>query len=108
MNNMPKGDKSQKNIIPDNSRDTILSFCLIFFMSYSGLKEVYVMPGFNGRGPMGAGPMTGGARGFCNPAGAGQPRPFGRGMGLGRGFRGGYGSSMGMRRSFGRGFGLPK
>ena len=26
------------------------------------------MPGFDGTGPMGLGPMTGGGRGFCNPA----------------------------------------
>ena len=25
------------------------------------------MPGFDGTGPMGLGPMTGGGRGFCNP-----------------------------------------
>ena len=25
------------------------------------------MPGFDGTGPRGAGPMTGGARGFCQP-----------------------------------------
>ena len=27
------------------------------------------MPGFDGTGPNGMGPMTGGARGFCNPRG---------------------------------------
>jgi hypothetical protein len=27
------------------------------------------MPGFNGTGPNGMGPMTGGGRGYCNPAG---------------------------------------
>lgn len=27
------------------------------------------MPGLNGTGPMGMGPMTGGARGWCNPYG---------------------------------------
>jgi hypothetical protein len=27
------------------------------------------MPGFDGTGPNGMGPMTGGGRGFCNPAG---------------------------------------
>ncbi len=27
------------------------------------------MPGFNGTGPNGMGPMTGGGRGFCNPRG---------------------------------------
>ena len=34
-------------------------------------KEVFIMPGFDGTGPMGAGSMTGGGRGFCNPADAG-------------------------------------
>ena len=29
------------------------------------------MPGFDRTGPMGAGPMSGGARGRCNPAMAG-------------------------------------
>jgi len=28
------------------------------------------MPGFDGTGPAGMGPMTGGGRGFCSPAGA--------------------------------------
>ena len=34
------------------------------------------MPGFDGTGPMGMGPMTGGGRGFCSPWGirAGIPR----------------------------------
>ena len=63
------------------------------------------MPGFDGTGPMRAGPMTGGAKGFCNPDASGYPRPFGRDMGFGRGLRGGYGPGMGMRRGFGRGFG---
>lgn len=63
------------------------------------------MPGFDARGPMGSGPMTGGARGFCDPAGPGNQKVFGRGMGFGHGSRGGYGPGMGMRRSFGRGFG---
>lgn len=64
------------------------------------------MPGFDRSGPMGAGPMTGGRRGLCNPANTGygtrsaEPFGFGRGMGLGRGFRGGYGRNMG--RTFGR------
>jgi hypothetical protein len=35
------------------------------------------MPGFNGTGPMGRGPMTGGGRGFCSPWGAGvSPRLY--------------------------------
>lgn len=59
------------------------------------------MPGFNGTGPMGAGPMTGGGRGNCNPTAGGYGRPrFGQGLGLG--FRGGYGSGQG----FGQGQGL--
>ncbi|MEJ2657879.1 MAG: DUF5320 domain-containing protein [Desulfobacterales bacterium] len=59
------------------------------------------MPGFDRSGPMGAGPMTGGRRGLCNPASLGYgrgfsgPFGFGRGMGLGRGFRGGFGRGMG-------------
>ena len=65
------------------------------------------MPGYDRSGPMRGGPMTGGMRGFCNPAatanrsslgGAG----FGSGRGLGRGNRGGMG--RGIRCGFGRGF----
>ena len=69
------------------------------------------MPGMDGTGPMGAGPMTGGGWGLCNPYGRsygayggygayGAPR-FGRG----RGFRGGFGPGFGRGRGFGRGFG---
>lgn len=66
------------------------------------------MPGFNRTGPMGAGPMTGGGRGFCNPANAGTERSAvrdansGGGMVSGRGFRGGFGRRI--RLGFGRGF----
>ncbi|MEW6671210.1 MAG: DUF5320 domain-containing protein [Thermodesulfobacteriota bacterium] len=66
------------------------------------------MPGFNRTGPVGAGPMTGGRRGFCNPATVGF-LPFyggygyGRGLAMRRGFRGGYGTGPG--RGFGRGYG---
>jgi len=69
------------------------------------------MPGFDGTGPMGAGSMTGGARGFCNPANAGyDPRVtggfgYGRGLGLRRGFRGGFGPGRGRGLGFGRGYG---
>lgn len=63
------------------------------------------MPGFDRTGPTGAGPMTGGAKGFCGSAASGYPRPYGRGMGLGRGARGGYGAARGTKRGFGRGFG---
>jgi hypothetical protein len=44
------------------------------------------MPGFDGTGPRGMGPMTGGGRGFCSPWGIGAAsRPYGafRGMGYG-------------------------
>ena len=59
------------------------------------------MPGLNGSGPMGAGPMTGGGRGYCNPAGSGSyAQPL---YGQGRGFRGGYGPGPGFGQ--GRGYG---
>ena len=66
------------------------------------------MPGFDRTGPMGAGPMTGGRRGFCNPATAGYLPAYGgygygRGLGMRRGFRGGYGPGWG--RGYGRGYG---
>ena len=67
------------------------------------------MPGFDRTGPMSAGPMTGGRRGFCSPATAGAMPPYtgdyayGRGLGLRRGFRGGNGPGMG--RGYGRGYG---
>jgi hypothetical protein len=72
------------------------------------------MPGFNRTGPMGAGPMTGGGRGLCNPATAASARAFtgvsgyGGGLGLRRGFRGGggFGRGAGMGRGYGRGYGM--
>jgi len=61
---------------------------------------------------MGAGPMTGGARGRCNPATAATVPAYaggygyGRGLGLRRGFRGGYGDpGRGRDRGFNRGYG---
>ena len=69
------------------------------------------MPGFDRTGPMGAGSMTGGGRGLCNPANAGYNPRFtdafsnGRGLGLRRGFRGGFGPDRGRGRGFGRGYG---
>jgi len=46
--------------------------------------------------------MTGGGRGFCNPAGAQYPLERGRGFGGGRGFGRGYGPG----RGYGRGYGV--
>ena len=58
---------------------------------------------------MGAGPMTGGGRGLCNPAYAGSGQGFGREFGCGRGFGRGRGRGLtpGLGRSagYGRGFG---
>ena len=80
------------------------------------------MPGFDGTGPRGMGPMTGGGRGLCNPnyaaygmpyggvprygMGFSQPYFYGRGVGFGRGMgrgrgRGGRGWGRGMGRGFG-------
>lgn len=53
------------------------------------------MPGRNGTGPMGAGPMTGRGFGFCTGAAPGYGT--GRGLGLGLGWRRGCG--------YGRGYG---
>jgi hypothetical protein len=74
-------------------------------------EEVLEMPGFDGTGPRGMGPMTGGGRGFCaSPAyGArpgyaasfGWPAWGGRGGGFGRGM------GRGMGRGRGRGFAYP-
>ena len=72
-------------------------------------KEVFDMPGFDGTGPSGMGPMTGGGRGFCNPSqasptwGPGYGRSFGRGYGRGGGF--GRGLGFGRGRGYGRGVG---
>lgn len=60
------------------------------------------MPGKNGTGPVGAGPMTGRAMGFCvGTEVSGYANAVGgRGCGMGRG------RGMGQGRGFGRGFGL--
>ena len=63
------------------------------------------MPGFDGTGPMGMGPMTGGGRGFCavpmrdwnEPFGG---RFFGRGRGRGWGKGGGFGRGLGWRHGW--------
>lgn len=60
------------------------------------------MPGFDGTGPRGEGPMTGGGRGYCAADlsggkiyGGGRGRAWGGGRGWGRGMGRGFG-----RRSF--------
>ena len=67
------------------------------------------MPGFDGTGPMGQGPMTGGGFGDC---GAGYRARtmggFGRGRGAGRGFRAGIARGLAGRsfqRARGPGYG---
>lgn len=60
------------------------------------------MPGLDGTGPRGAGPMTGGGWGLCNPYGGSYAGP---GFGGGRGFRGGFGPGFGRGRGYGRVFG---
>jgi len=65
------------------------------------------MPGFDRTGPQGMGPMTGGARGRCNPSFTGDASGgygYGRGMAYGRNFRGGFMAGRGMRRGFGAGW----
>jgi hypothetical protein len=67
------------------------------------------MPGFDRTGPEGAGPMTGGARGYCSPVNKGLNygfiRGYGRGLGVRRGFGGRFGPGVGVRRGYGRGYG---
>jgi len=60
------------------------------------------MPNYNGRGPEGAGPMTGRGLGFCGSAAVMYPR-YGRGMGNGMGR--GYGPGCGFRPGYGRALG---
>ncbi len=89
------------------------------------------MPGLDGTGPRGMGPMTGGARGMCNPYGpqnyggmpygmpyapyqsyggygapmmAGMPYGYGGAMPYGYG-RPGFGMGMGYGRGMGMGYG---
>ncbi|OGS21207.1 MAG: hypothetical protein A3J83_05885 [Elusimicrobia bacterium RIFOXYA2_FULL_40_6] len=58
------------------------------------------MPGFDGTGPRGLGPMTGGGRGFCAvPVSVGDRSFAGRMFG-GRGFRGCGGRGRGHRHWF--------
>jgi hypothetical protein len=53
------------------------------------------MPGFDGTGPWGMGPMTGGGRGLCGPRRDVRPVPAGRWLGPGRGW--GIGRGAGWR-----------
>jgi hypothetical protein len=61
------------------------------------------MPRGDGTGPMGSGPMTGRAAGYC--AGFGVPGFANPGGGAGRGFGRGFGFGRGRGMGFGRGFG---
>ena len=79
------------------------------------------MPGFDGTGPRGMGPMTGGGRGFCNPYYAGARSFYGGaypystpyGMGYMPPYGAGYSTpyaaypygAYGFGQGFGRGFG---
>ena len=62
------------------------------------------MPGGDRTGPLGAGPRTGRAAGYCagyGMPGYANPMPgYGYGMGYGRG----YGRGLGQGSSFGRGY----
>ena len=69
-------------------------------------KGVFLMPGFDGTGPRGEGPMTGGARGYCSQGDAPvyeRRYGMGRGRGAGRGFGTGFGRGQGY--GYGRGLG---
>ncbi|WP_144301644.1 DUF5320 domain-containing protein [Oceanidesulfovibrio indonesiensis] len=57
------------------------------------------MPGFDGTGPWGKGPMTGGGFGYCVQAAGGEP------IGAMRGFGGRRGGGRMGRGCFGRGLG---
>ena len=59
------------------------------------------MPGFNGTGPQGMGPLTGGGFGYCAP-GTGATVPVSRGAYYGVG-RGGYPRGGGRGRAWGGG-----
>ena len=66
------------------------------------------MPGLDGTGPRGLGPMTGGARGLCGGGLAGLlplRRPWASAPGiLGRGLLWGLRPRLGLRRGWGAGF----
>ncbi len=65
------------------------------------------MPGFDGTGPMGSGPRTGGGFGFCAPGARAYPAYTNVVYGVGRGgipYGGGRGFAYGGGRGRGRGF----
>jgi hypothetical protein len=65
-------------------------------------KRRYIMPGFDRTGPMGAGSMTGGGRGFCGTDGLARlPAPRGFRVGGVRGFSRGMGRCRGLGRGLG-------
>ncbi len=65
------------------------------------------MPGLDGRGPVGGGPMTGGGRGYCNSSNTGYGTipnrgfNYGRGLGFRRGFGSGPFGGRGSNRNYG-------
>ena len=65
------------------------------------------MPGFDGTGPLGEGPVTGGSFGYCGarrrPRNALRGRPIYRRFGAGGGF--GFGRGRGISRGFGLSYG---
>jgi hypothetical protein len=65
------------------------------------------MPGFDGTGPLGEGPVTGGGFGYCGarrrPRNALRGRPIYRRFGAGGGF--GFGRGRGVSRGFGLSYG---
>lgn len=65
------------------------------------------MPRGDRTGPMGAGPMTGRAAGYCVATGAPGLATIGGGRGYGMGFGRGRGGGRGFGRGFGRGGGFP-
>ena len=66
--------RATKRVDPFCDREEI-EFCTAFEP-----ERRRIMPGFDGTGPRGMGPMTGGGRGFCSPWGLGATSGRGRGM----------------------------
>lgn len=75
-------------------------------MTYVRNEGVNDLPGIDGSGPMGAGPMSGRGLGLCTEVnGERYGVGFGRGFGRGRAYRCGFGPGFGpaFARGFGRG-----